>query len=124
MLLADLVLVAHLLHRLRVLGGLLALRIRWAPVFHLPCLAWAAFVEVTGRVCPLTPLEISLRRAAGDAGYSGGFVEHYLVPIVYPGNLTAEVQIFLGVGLILINVAVYAVVLRRGSAKGRARHEA
>ena len=113
-LLADLVLVAHLGFILFVvLGGLLAFYIRWLPLLHLPSVAWGTFVELTGRECPLTPLENALRRAGGDAGYSGGFVEHYLLPIVYPAALSVEAQLFLAAGLVLFNVAVYALVLRR-----------
>jgi hypothetical protein len=113
---ADLVLVAHLgFIVFAVFGGLLALRVRWMPLVHLPCAAWGAFVELTGRVCPLTPLENALRREAGAAGYSGGFVEHYLIPVIYPDALSPRVQLFLAAGLVLINVAVYALVLRRRS---------
>ena len=112
--LADLVLIAHLgFIVFAVLGGLLALHIRWMPFVHLPCVAWGVFVESTGRVCPLTPLENALRRAAGDAGYTGSFVERYLVPIVYPEALSATAQTWLAMGLFLANVAIYAVVLRR-----------
>ena len=82
---ADAVLVGHLLFIAFVLlGALLALRWRWMAWLHVPALAWAVFVEVTGRVCPLTPLENALRIRAGEAGYAGGFVEHYLLGIVYP----------------------------------------
>ena len=113
-LLADLVLVAHLCFIVfAVFGGLLALRLRWLPLVHLPSVAWGAFVEGTGRVCPLTPLENALRRGAGDAGYSGSFVEHYLIPIVYPDALSPGAQLLLAAGLVLVNVAVYALVLRR-----------
>jgi len=67
-----------------VAGGALALvRLGWA-IVHLPSVAWAAWTEFTGTICPLTPWEQSLRRAAGDAGYSGGFIDHYLVPIIFP----------------------------------------
>ena len=112
--LADLVLVAHLgFIVFAVFGGLLALRHRWAPFLHLPCVAWGAFVELSGRVCPLTPLENALRSQAGEAAYGGSFVEHYLVPIVYPSGLSAELQVFLAVILVLWNAAVYAVVVRR-----------
>jgi len=113
-LLADLVLVLHLgFIAFAVLGGLLALRVRWLPLVHLPCVAWGVFVEATGRVCPLTPLENSLRRAAGEAGYQGGFVERYLVPIVYPDALSPALQWALAAGLLLANAAIYTAVLRR-----------
>ncbi len=94
--LADLVLVLHLGFIVFVVaGGLLALRWGWAPLVHLPAALWGVFVEVSGRVCPLTPLENALRRAAGASGYSGGFMEHYLVPVVYPSALSHPVQLVL-----------------------------
>ncbi len=76
--LADLVLVVHLAFIVFVVvGGVLALRWRWAPLLHLPAAGWGVFVELSGRVCPLTPLENALRHAAGSSGYSGGFIEHW-----------------------------------------------
>lgn len=120
--LADLVLVAHFgFIVLAVLGGLLALRFRWAPLLHLPCMAWGAFVELSGRVCPLTPLENALRHAQGDAGYSGSFIEHYLIPVVYPEALSTQARLILGAGLVLVNVAVYAFVLWRNGARRSAQ---
>ena len=111
---ADAVVLAHGAFILfAVLGGLLALRWRWLPLLHLPTAAWAVFIEATGRICPLTPLEVSLRIAAGDAGYDGGFVEHYLIPIIYPAGLTRGVQFALAALVLAVNLAVYAVVLRR-----------
>jgi hypothetical protein len=117
---ADLVLILHLGFILfAVLGGLLALRRPgWAWV-HIPTALWAALIEFAGWICPLTPLENALRRAGGQAGYGEGFVEHYLLPIVYPGGLTREVQLVLGIGVLAINVAVYAVVWRRSRRTGR-----
>jgi hypothetical protein len=110
-LLADAVVLFHLAFvAFAVAGGLLVLRWRWVALLHLPALAWAAFVEFTGRICPLTPLENTLRAAAGEAGYAGGFVEHYLLPMLYPADLTRELQWTLGTGLVLFNVAVYAAV--------------
>lgn len=112
--LAALVILVHFLFIVfAVAGGLLALRWRWVPWLHLPALAWGATVEFTGWVCPLTPLENALRRAAGSASYSGGFVEHYLLPLIYPAGLTREWQWVLGALLLGINVAVYAWVWRR-----------
>ena len=111
---ADLVLLLHALFILFALfGALTTLVWRWAPVLHLPALAWGVAIELTGGICPLTPLENSLRRAAGEAGYEGGFLEHYLVPILYPAALTPWVQVLLGVGLAAINVLLYAWVIRR-----------
>jgi hypothetical protein len=105
---ADAVLVGHLLFLAFVtLGSLLALRWRWITWLHLPALAWAVFVEATNRVCPLTPLENALRVRAGDAGYAGGFVEHYLLAIVYPEGLTREIQWLLAAVVLVVNAMLY-----------------
>ena len=113
-LLADGVVVLHLAFvAFAVAGGLLVLRWRWVALAHLPALAWAAFVEFTGRICPLTPLENALREAGGAAGYAGGFVEHYLLPVLYPTDLTLALQRTLGTGLVVFNLTVYAAVLWR-----------
>ncbi len=112
--LADLVLILHLAFIVfMLLGGLFALRWRWVPVVHLPAALWGVFIEVSGGVCPLTPLENTLRIAAGASGYSGGFVEHYLIPIIYPAALSLPVQLVLGSLLALVNVLVYAFVWRQ-----------
>ena len=97
----------------------LALRWRWMPWLHLPAAAWGGFVELTGRICPLTPLENRLRRAAGNAGYEGDFIEHYLLPIIYPAGLTREIQFALAAVLIVLNAAIYAVVWRRRAIRRR-----
>jgi hypothetical protein len=112
--LADLVALTHLGFIVFVLfGGLMALRWRWAVWVHLPAMAWGAVVEFWGLFCPLTPLENSLRRAGGAAGYSGGFVEEYLLPVIYPGQLTREIQFVLGAIVVLVNLVVYTIVFRR-----------
>lgn len=112
--LATLVVAAHFGFILFVMfGGLLALRWRWVPWLHLPCSLWGGYVELSGSICPLTPLENQLRRAAGAAEYAGGFIERYILPIVYPPGLTRGVQLTLGVGLVVLNVGVYTWVLRR-----------
>lgn len=117
--LADGVVVAHLAFVVFVVvGGFLALRWRGVVWLHVPCALWGAYVELAGEICPLTPLENRLRRLAGEGGYGGGFIERYLVPILYPGELTREIQIALGVGVIVLNVAVYAVLLRRMRRRG------
>jgi hypothetical protein len=101
------------------LGGMLAWRrLAWAAA-HLPALAWAAWVEFSGTLCPLTPLENQLRERAGDAGYAGGFVEHYVLPMLYPVGLTPRVQAWLGVILIALNLAIYAVAMARWRARRR-----
>ena len=106
--LADLVLVAHLgFVVFVVLGALLALR--WPKLLwlHAPAAVWGAAIEFSGRVCPLTPLEIWLRHQGGEAGYAGGFVEHYLVPLLYPTNLTSDVQLALGSLVVVVNAGLY-----------------
>jgi uncharacterized protein DUF2784 len=111
---ADFVLLFHFAFVLfAVLGGVLVLRwprLAWA---HLPVAAWAALVEFAGWICPLTPLEVELRQASGEAGYAGGFVEHYIVGLLYPDALTREAQLALGTALVLFNVVLYAIVLQR-----------
>lgn len=113
-LLADLVVVIHFLFIVfATLGGLMALRWRWVPWLHLPCVAWGAAVELTGRVCPLTPLENSLRASSGAAGYAGGFIDHYLLTAIYPAGLTRNIQLALAAILLSLNAAVYFLVWRR-----------
>ena len=111
---ADLVVLLHLAFIAFVLlGGWLVLRRKWVAWLHVPALSWGVAVEILGLVCPLTPLELRLRASAGEAGYPGGFVEHYVIPVIYPPGLTASVQVALGVLVVALNAAVYAVVLRR-----------
>lgn len=106
--LADAVVLFHLLFvAFAVAGGLLVFWRRAWMWLHLPALAWAAFVEFTGRICPLTPLENRLRAAGGEAGYREGFVDHYLLPLLYPAELTRELQWTLGAGLVAFNMVVY-----------------
>jgi hypothetical protein len=112
--LADAVVGLHLLFVLFVIaGGFLVLRWRRLMLLHLPAAAWGALIEFRGWICPLTPLENWLRRRSGQAGYGGGFVEHYLLPVLYPTGLTRGVQIVLGLLVLAINLAIYWTVLRR-----------
>lgn len=108
-LLADAVLAVHFAFIVLVVcGGLLAAwrwRLAW---LHLPALAWGLWIQFTGRICPLTPLENRLRALGGEAGYSGGFIEHYLLSLIYPDGLTRSIQLGLGCGLIVFNALVYA----------------
>ena len=114
--LADIIVVLHFSFICFVIvGGLLVLRWQWVLWIHLPVVLWGALVELMSWVCPLTPLENWLRRAAGGQGYSGGYIEHYLIPIIYPGGLTHEIQMILGGFVIVINVIIYTVVFRRYS---------
>lgn len=98
-----------------VLGGLLVLRRRRIAWLHVPAFVWGAAIEFGGWICPLTPLENRLRGMGGAGGYAGGFVERYLVPVLYPGELTREIQIALGLAVLLINLAIYGFLLRRKS---------
>ena len=110
---ADLVVTLHFAFVLFVLlGGLLVLRWPWLAVLHLPAAIWGALIEFAGWVCPLTPLEQSLRLQAGEQGYSGSFVEHYLLPVLYPSGLTRNIQLVLGSLVIIINLGVYGYLLR------------
>jgi hypothetical protein len=117
--LATLVALGHLAFILFVMfGGLLALRWGRAPWLHIPCFLWGSWIELSGGICPLTPLENDLRRAAGESAYAGSFIEHYILPVMYPAGLTRTVQIVLAAGLVLLNVGIYAWVLAR---RARAR---
>ncbi len=115
-LLASGVLALHLAFIAFAIGGSVLVmrwpRLAWA---HVPAFAWAASIELSGGICPLTPLEIWLLRRAGEAGYSGGFVEHYLAAIVYPDGLTRTHQIVLGSAVLAVNALIYwRVLARRG----------
>ncbi|MBI5751547.1 MAG: DUF2784 domain-containing protein [Hydrogenophilales bacterium] len=108
--LADSVLVLHLLFIVFVLaGGLLAFRWPRLVWVHLPAALWGAAIEAAGWICPLTPLENHFRQFAGEAGYAGGFIEHYLLAIVYPAGLTREIQMGLGFAVLALNLLVYGV---------------
>jgi Protein of Unknown function (DUF2784) len=112
--LADVVVLIHSLFVLFVIfGGLLALR-WWKVIYlHLPAVAWGAFIEFAGGICPLTPLENALRSRAGQAGYQGGFVEHYILPVLYPKGLTRNIQLVLGTIVIAINLIIYSLIVAR-----------
>lgn len=94
-----------------LLGGLLVLKWRWLAYLHLPCAFWGILIEFFGWICPLTPLENHFREKAGQTGYSGGFMEHYLLPLIYPVNLTHDLQIILGLLVLIVNLAIYGLVL-------------
>ncbi|WP_031438231.1 DUF2784 domain-containing protein [Methylobacter tundripaludum] len=112
--LADSVLVLHLLFiGFVIFGGLLARRSPWIALAHIPAACWGAFIELTGGLCPLTVMEVGLRRIAGDAGYSGSFVEHYLLPVIYPAGLTRDIQFGLAGLVVLINVVIYGRLVYR-----------
>ena len=116
--LADLVVGLHFLFVLFVvLGGLLL--VRWPRLvwIHLPAAVWGAVIELGGWICPLTPLENMLRARAGEAGYEGGFIEHYILPVLYPGNLTRGIQLALAAVVIVVNLGIYGYVFRRARSR-------
>jgi len=121
LLFADLVVVIHFVFVLfSVFGALLLIRWRKIIWLHLPAAAWASWIEFSGRICPLTPLENWLRLKGGEYAYSGDFVGHYLLPLLYPQNLTRETQITLGAIVAGMNIAIYGYVffLRRKAPEG------
>jgi hypothetical protein len=120
---ADLLVILHLLFILFVLlGGLLVARWHWMIFLHIPAAVWGALIEYLGWICPLTPLEQKLRQIAGEASYDGGFVEHYILPIIYPDYLTREIQIGMGTVVIVFNLAVYVWLAYRYAQQKKPRH--
>lgn len=117
--LADVTLVVHLAFVLFVvLGGVVVLRWRRVVWVHLPAAAWGALIMFGGWTCPLTPLENAFRVRGGEAGYQGGFIEHYLVRVLYPRGLERETQVLLGMGVVGLNLAVYGIFHRGRSRPG------
>ena len=111
---ADFIVFLHLGFVLFViLGGLLLLKWKWIMWVHLPAAMWGALIECTGWICPLTPLENWLRELGGGQGYQSSFVDHYVLPLLYPGNVTRDTQIILGLLVVLVNVGIYALVYYR-----------
>ncbi|MHC2144511.1 DUF2784 domain-containing protein [Pseudomonas sp. 210_17 TE3656] len=111
---ADGLVLFHLLFILFVLfGGLLVLKWRGVLWWHLPAVCWGIAVEFFHLFCPLTDWENHLRQAAGQAGYEGGFIEHYILPVIYPAGLTPGIQVLLGSVVVLVNVLVYLQVIRQ-----------
>ena len=122
---ADSVLVLHAAFVVFVLfGSVLVLRWPTLAWLHLPAVVWVALLEFNGWYCPLTPLEVTLRQAAGDAGYGGGFLEHYVLTTLYPEGLSRDVQAMLGAAVIGINLAAYAWLWRRSRARRLAARDA
>ncbi len=118
---ADAVLLSHLAFVILVVAGALPVfRYRWFAWIHLPAAAWGIFIESTGRICPLTTIENALRAKAGQQGYAGSFIDHYLLPVIYPAGLTREVQVGLAGLVLAVNAILYLLVLRyhRNSRRG------
>ncbi|MCK4742288.1 MAG: DUF2784 domain-containing protein [Sulfuriflexus sp.] len=116
---ADALLIVHLLFILFVvLGALLVMKWRWLIYLHLPTVFWGILIEFNHWICPLTPWENSLRQTAGEASYNSGFIEHYLLPLIYPAKLNYDIQILLGSLVIIVNLSLYlllALKIKRGS---------
>ena len=111
---ADLVLAIHFAFVAFVaLGALLVLRWPRLAMVHLPIALYGAVIELVGFVCPLTPLENALRRRAGETGYAGGFIDHYVTAAIYPAGLTRRAQVVLGVGVLVVNGVAYGILLHR-----------
>jgi hypothetical protein len=115
--LADLVVVLHFLFIIFVVtGGYMSLYRGWLVLFHIPALIWGGYIEFSGTICPLTPIEKHLNRLADHEGYTGGCMQQYLLPLIYPAGLTGEIQVFLGMLVVIFNALAYFLLLRRRGA--------
>jgi hypothetical protein len=103
-----------------VVGGFVVWRHAWVALLHIPAAAWGAYIEFSGRICPLTPIENHFHELAGLAGYREDFVEHYLLAIIYPEGLTVPIQYALGALVLALNVGVYIAIARRALRNRRA----
>jgi hypothetical protein len=112
--LADILVLLHFAFVLFViLGGLVVLRWPRVVYLHIPAAVWGALIEFSGWICPLTPLEHSLREQAGEVGYKGGFIDHYILSVLYPSGLTRNIQLVLGSFVLALNLAIYLCLLQR-----------
>ncbi len=112
--LADTTLLVHLFFIIFVvIGGFLALRQSWLILLHFPALIWGVCIEFTGKICPLTPLENSFNYLAGIQGYTGSFIHHYFIGIIYPAGLSRQMQIILGLSVIIVNLIPYGLITYR-----------
>jgi len=118
--LADFVLLLHMAFVLfAALGGFLAFKWRRVAWFHIPAALWASLIEFVGWECPLTPLENWLRRKGGEAGYQTGFIERYLLPLIYPAPFSRTLHVVLGLLVLCVNLAIYWRLWRRSASTGR-----
>ena len=114
LILANIILMVHFAFILFVVfGGLLVFYKKWMPLLHIPAIFWAVLIEFFGWACPLTPMENHFRVLAGQSGYNQGFIQHYLLKVIYPDGLTQQVQVLLGLGVLILNLLVYAVFLKK-----------
>lgn len=112
--LADLLVVIHLAFIVFVvIGGLLVFRWKRIVFLHVPAVIWAVLIEFKGWICPLTPWEQQLRRVAGETAYTDGFIEHYIIPVIYPQNLSDNYQLLLGFSVLIINLGIYSLFFYR-----------
>ena len=118
--LADFVLLLHMAFVLfAALGGFLAFKWRRVAWFHIPAALWASLIEFVGWECPLTPLENWLRRQGGEAGYQTGFIERYLLPLIYPAPVSRTLHVVLGLLVLCVNLAIYWWIWRRSASTRR-----
>jgi len=109
---ADFLVIIHLTFICFVVfGGILVMHRKWIAIIHLPAVAWGTLIEFQGWICPLTPMEQHFRHLAGQSGYSGGFIDHYLIPIIYPSGLTRSMQIGIGLFVLIVNFSIYSWLL-------------
>ena len=119
---ADMIVLVHLGFIVFVaLGGFLVIKWHNIAFLHIPCALWGVLIAFGGWICPLTPLEMHFRKLAGIAGYDGGFIDHYVMPIVYPAGLTRGMQTAFGVTILAVNLIVYARVLVNRTKQGNGR---
>ena len=113
-LLSDFIVIIHLAFIIFVAAGaLLVMKWNRLAFIHIPAVIWGAIVEYTGWICPLTPWENHFRRLAGDSAYQGDFTGNYILPVIYPGELTRNIQIILGSIVIIINMIIYGIIIYR-----------
>ncbi len=109
---ADIIVLIHLLFIIFVVaGGFFVLKWPKTAWLHIPAAIWGALIELAGWVCPLTPVENSIRTGGGEAAYRSGFIDHYVIPVIYPAGLTREIQLVLGCIVIVLNVLIYGVLI-------------
>ena len=111
---ANLILIVHFIFILFVVFGALLFFVSTKIIFiHVPAVIWGSYIELTNSICPLTYLENWFLKKSNKTTYSEGFIQNYLVPIVYPMNLTKDLQIYLGIALIVVNIIIYVFIFNK-----------